>query len=340
MDKIVWIDFENAPHVWVLKDFLNFFYAKGLKVLITARDFSYTLELCDYLNISVDRVTQTISAKNKINKFLTLIDRSKELYNFIKNLNNKPKLAISHGSRSQALASYALNIPVISLDDYEYSFKAFNYFVNEILTPFPIPKSEWGFFSNKIIQYPGLKEELYLWNKSNYNCSLNLRNDYREIIIIFRAEANNAHYYDPKSTELRKKILEFLTNFKNIHLFLFARDKKQENEIVNFLIQNKVNFTIPHTILNGPALLYNSDLVIGGGGTMTREAAVLGIPSYSFFQGKLPHVDKYLIDTNKLVHIKDIDDIKKIKVEYKTARKTEIPDEAFTFVSRYLLNKL
>ena len=34
--------------------------------------------------------------------------------------------------------------------------------------------------------------------------------------------------------------------------------------------------------------------MISGGGTMTREAAVLGVPSYSFFRGREGQVDAWL----------------------------------------------
>ncbi len=42
------------------------------------------------------------------------------------------------------------------------------------------------------------------------------------------------------------------------------------------------------------------DLVIGGGGTMTREAAVLGVPAYTYFAGKWGAVDQYLSDQHRL----------------------------------------
>ena len=34
-------------------------------------------------------------------------------------------------------------------------------------------------------------------------------------------------------------------------------------------------------------LLYHSDLVISGGGTMNREAAALGIPTVTIFKGPM-----------------------------------------------------
>jgi predicted glycosyltransferase len=52
--------------------------------------------------------------------------------------------------------------------------------------------------------------------------------------------------------------------------------------------------------VNGSDLLYHSDLFIGAGGTMTREAAVLGTPTYSVFAGRPAAVDAHLIRLGRL----------------------------------------
>jgi len=43
---------------------------------------------------------------------------------------------------------------------------------------------------------------------------------------------------------------------------------------------------IPKQAVDGLNLLWSSDLVVSGGGTMNREAAALGVPVYSIFAGK------------------------------------------------------
>src|SRR5207248_3097385 len=48
---------------------------------------------------------------------------------------------------------------------------------------------------------------------------------------------------------------------------------------------------VPHRALDGPDLVAAADAVISGGGTMLREAAVLGTPGYSIFEGKIGAVD-------------------------------------------------
>ena len=48
---------------------------------------------------------------------------------------------------------------------------------------------------------------------------------------------------------------------------------------------------IPTQALDGLNLVWFSDLVVSGGGTMNREAAALGVPVYSIFSGTLGAVD-------------------------------------------------
>jgi predicted glycosyltransferase len=50
-------------------------------------------------------------------------------------------------------------------------------------------------------------------------------------------------------------------------------------------------------------LIWHSDLVISGGGTMNREAAALGVPVYSIFRGEIGAVDRYLASTGRLTLI-------------------------------------
>ncbi len=59
-------------------------------------------------------------------------------------------------------------------------------------------------------------------------------------------------------------------------------------------------------------------LVIGAGGTMNREATVLGTPVYTVFKGRLGSVDQHLISLGKMVRIEESNDISKIKICKKT----------------------
>ena len=72
---------------------------------------------------------------------------------------------------------------------------------------------------------------------------------------------------------------------------------------------------VPAAPLDGLNLIWFSDLVISGGGTMNREAAALGVPVYSIFRGKLGAVDRYLAENGRLVMIENARDVhSKIKL--------------------------
>jgi predicted glycosyltransferase len=66
---------------------------------------------------------------------------------------------------------------------------------------------------------------------------------------------------------------------------------------------------IPERPVDGLNLIWFSDLVISGGGTMNREAAALGVPVYSIFRGKLGAVDKYLAEQGRMTLIETSQDV-------------------------------
>jgi len=48
------------------------------------------------------------------------------------------------------------------------------------------------------------------------------------------------------------------------------------------------------SVIDGPSLVAQSSLFIGAGGTMTAEAALLGVPTISIYPGEPTFVEKYL----------------------------------------------
>jgi uncharacterized protein len=67
---------------------------------------------------------------------------------------------------------------------------------------------------------------------------------------------------------------------------------------------------IPQQVVDGLNLIWHSDFVISGGGTMNREAAALGVPVYSVFRGKIGAVDQYLNKTGRLVLLESFEDLR------------------------------
>ncbi len=88
------------------------------------------------------------------------------------------------------------------------------------------------------------------------------------------------------------------------------RTKAQAAELVPTLPENVF---VPDGVLDGPSLISSADLVVSAGGTMNREAAVLGTPAYTVFAGKQGAVDDDLIRRGLLVDAREVADVKFVR---------------------------
>jgi predicted glycosyltransferase len=87
------------------------------------------------------------------------------------------------------------------------------------------------------------------------------------------------------------------------------QDKRLRSQWADLIASGKM--IIPERALDGLNLLWFSDLVVSGGGTMNREAAALGVPVYSVFRGKIGAVDQYLVREGRLTLIEKLEDVQK-----------------------------
>jgi predicted glycosyltransferase len=99
---------------------------------------------------------------------------------------------------------------------------------------------------------------------------------------------------------------------------LLARNQKQEDAIraewPGLFASSKI--VVPPGAVDGLNLIWHSEMVISGGGTMNREAAALGVPVYSIFRGHIGAVDRYLANLGRLTLIDSVADVeKKIRLE-------------------------
>jgi len=219
------------------------------------------------------------------------------------------------------VASWLMRIPSVLLADYEYANPVFgDIFSTKILMPDKFNKSrlkEAGIKIDKVDFYPGIKEQIYIkTNLKKENVLKSFGIDKSKIIIIFRPPSITAHYHNPQSETIMREIFKKISQYKeNVFLVLLPRTKEQGKKISNFLSFESIPHIIPKKPLDGINLILNSDLVLSGGGTMTREAAVLGVPSYSFFKGPKGAVDEFLEKNNRLIFIDSTSNIKNIQIK-------------------------
>lgn len=313
--KKVWIDLENSPHVLFFYPIIQKLEKLNFEVLITSRDCSQVKELAKLFHLKHKQIGHHYG-KHKILKVIGLISRSLQLMPTV--MKEKPDFALSHGSRSQLLAAAIAKIPSAIAVDYEHSKGLVLIHPDWVIAPDIIPKEAVQHWSQQILRYPGIKEDVYVPNFSpDSTIKGHLGFTDEELMITVRPPAMDAHYYTEESGSLFEYVINFLGRTKNLRMILLPRNKDQEIFIRKRWpdLCDGSRLVIPKNVVDGLNLIWYSDFVISGGGTMNREAAALAVPVYSIFRGKLGAVDKYLSDSGRLVLIENQDDVcNKIKL--------------------------
>lgn len=351
--KTVWIDLDNSPHVPFFLPIVRELERRGAEVVLTARDCFQVCELADMAGLQYRTVGHHYG-KNRIAKVLGLGIRVAQLAPCA--LRARPAVSISHGSRSQIVASAMMGIPTITLADYEHAdFRLIRWLGSSrkswVMTPEVIPPDHfirYGLLPEHILHYPGIKEDVYV---PSFRPDLSLRQEFgisaNETFVTLRPPASEAHYHNPESDQLLDRVLTLLYEHSETRTILLPRTPKQESELRRAYpkLFETGRIVVPGRAVDGLSLIWCSDLVISGGGTMNREAAALGVPVYSFFRGKLGAVDRYLEATGKLTLLKSVEDVStRLKLVRRDRSRNTGPDAAAalnTIVSHIcnLLNK-
>ena len=309
--KLIWIDLDNSPHVPFFHPIIRELSNRGYPVMLSARDCFQVCGLADIYKLDYTRVGRHYG-KNKALKIVGLFLRSMQMVPFV--LRQRPQLAISHGSRSQTLVAALLRIPSIEMLDYEYVQGLLFVHPNWIIAPEVIPNKVIHSNIERIRKYQGIKEDVYVDNFTpDPKILIDLGIDGEDLVVTVRPPATEAHYHASLSDVLFSATLDFLVESENVRIVVLPRDDRQAEKIKQIWPKWSRNgkIIVPESPVNGLNLIWHSDLVISGGGTMNREAAALGVPVYSIFGGKTGAVDRYLSDTGRLTLIETVDQISK-----------------------------
>lgn len=299
----IWIDLTNSPHVNFFAGMINDL-RKEHEMFLTCRPLANTSELLELYGFS-HYVIGKYYGENRIKKILGFFVRIWQLFVFLRKENID--VAISHSSFFSPLVAKLLGIKSIYLNDNEHAEgnRVSFIFADKIMIPecLDIKKvqRQWA-RKKKIIKYPGVKEGIYLWYyKPNVFRSFKKDDKEDKKVIFVRPEPWMAYYYRGGKYFIDDLLIELKDIFK---IVLLPRDKAQEK----YYKKDKFSgIIIPEKSIGLPDIMENCDLFIGAGGTMTREAAVLGIPTISIYQDELLEVDRYLIEKGLMTHKKDLD---------------------------------
>lgn len=297
----VWVDLANSPHVALLAPVVRQLRQRGDEVVITARDHAQTVELARLHGLNL-LVVGGASPAGRSAKGLAVIGRARALLRFARR--HRPDVAFSHGSYAQILASRMAGVPAVTMMDYEHqpanhlSFRL----ARRVIVPEVFPEGSLrrlGAAPRKVVRYPGFKEELYLADFHPDPAVLNgLGLDGERVIAVLRPPPEGALYHR-MANERFEQILRHACEQKDVQVVLLPRTAEQRSRY-----GERTGLRVPSGAIDGSSLLALADITIGAGGTMNRESAMLGTPTYTVFQGRLAAVDAELMRQNRLTDLR------------------------------------
>jgi uncharacterized protein len=280
------IDMSNSPHVLFFYPIIQELNRRGHEVKIISRKHAQTLELLDLFNLEY-KVIGKHAGKNLFNKFFNALLRVMRIMKYLREEN--PDVCLSHQSPYIIYAGFLTGKKRIYIFDNEHA-RLQNMLTfplaNRVVCPEAIDIKE-----KKFVKYPGVKEAIYLKDFQTDYRGLDFLDKIRKKKIFIRTEISTAAYLSGQSLfELVKKLS------KKYQIIVSPRTPEEKMKYKNldvFVLENPVH---------GPSLIKKVDLIMSGGGTMNREAAVLGKPVISLYSGDLLSVDRYLIKKGLMVH--------------------------------------
>jgi hypothetical protein len=297
---IVWIDLANSPHVAIFRPIAERFRERGDDVVLTVRDHAQTLELAQAAWGDVT-VVGGASSFHLAQKAVGIAQRARKLSSFARAA--RPDIALSHGSYAQVVAARLAHVPAVTMMDYEFqpanhlSFRLAGCVV--VPEVFPLHALRRFGALGKAVRYCGFKEELYLAEYvAGTHLRLDLGLDEERTVVVFRPPPRGALYHRHGNDRF-DEILELARQRPDLQVVVLPRSPAQASRY-----RRLPGVLVPEHAVDAGALLLRADVFVGGGGTMSREAALLGTPAYTVFSGFLAEVDAELIRQGRMFDLR------------------------------------
>lgn len=328
----IWYDITNTPQVHFILAVKN---ALDLVVphtsLITTREFSETTQLLQQKTtepITIIGSHQGKSTRKKIGGLISrFIDTHKSILDY--------DACISCGSEVAVWSAALRRRKSIAFGDNDLAKQwTYGLFVNMAFFPDAIDEqvlTRQRISKQRQYRYHGFKEDLYL---ADYEPNHSFSNElpFKNYVIV-RPENLQANYINNDSAKpITPKLLQALSKagYNILYLPRYAVDKAYAEGVKNIYIPDKP--------INGLDACFYSDAVLTGAGTFAREAACLGVPSFSFFAGKsLLAVDKAMIRDGKMFFSREVSEL---MAKLKASKRADVDMNRSKAVQEEVISKL
>ena len=298
----IWFDLSNSPHINMFRAMIRDLQ-RSHEVIVTSRPLANTEDLLRMHDIAHTTVGVHYG-RSLLGKACGFPVRVAQLVRFLRQ--RGVEVAVSQSSFHSPVVARLLGIRSVYLNDNEHAagnVPAFacadRIMVPEFLTAHHLVRQ--GARLSKVERYPGVKEGIYLWEYAQRRPAPARAPGARARPRIFvRPEPWTAQYYRGPRNFLDEVIgaLQYRAG-----VTVLPRSREQYLHYAGAAFKHCRTLS---GVVDIDTIAADCDLFIGAGGTMTREMAVLGVPTISVYQDALLDVDRYLIAEGACVHLRDL----------------------------------
>jgi uncharacterized protein len=301
----VWVDVTAAAHVLVFRPLIELLRARGDVVELTSREYGQTLQLLELHGLEAEVIGRH-AGRGRVRKVRAMSSRLRSLRRWARGRGFD--LALTHGSHELTLSARLLRIPSSTTFDYEWA--RFQHGLGcraatKVVVPEAIPPERlrrYGVGREKLLRYPGLKEEYYLSDfEPDPRVVRELGVDPARVVVVLRPPPDVSLYHR-HANPLFPQTLELLGRRDDVHAVVIPRTDDQRAHVRALALPSVI---LPERAVDAQSLIAHADLVVSAGGTMNREAVALGVPVYTTFGGRLGGVDEALIRERRLIPLSD-----------------------------------
>lgn len=271
----VWYDACTGKQVRYAAAIAKKMRASGHEFIFTTREHPDTVPLAKVLGedpIVVGKYAPTTLSSR-------LEESAERIIHFARLFKDKkPDVAIAHQSVELCRTAFGLGIPIITTADTPYA-----YAVNKLTIPFAhtlvvseaLPKSFAKKYSpNNVAVFKGVDEVAWIKDFKPKKIAA------KKPLIVMRQIEKQAVYAKQKQDNV-KSLAEKLGELGNVH-------------VIERYSQDGQAFGGKMVFEDSANLVANADLVVSYGGTITREAALQGVPSLGISDMAKTYVNTYL----------------------------------------------
>ena len=288
----VWFDVLTPKQVLFYGPAIAELRARGAEVLATSRRYREVAPLADRARLELTFVGER-GRRGPEEQLLAATKRQEEMIPLVERFG--PQVAVSTASAVCARVAYGLGIKHLAVNDSPHSEVAGRLSLplsHQLLCPWIIPYSAWAHFGvrkNQVTTYRALDPAA--WLKRQPIAGPVPRLDRSKDTITVRVQESDAPYLARGDMGWSDRVLASLVKeFPDANIVALCRYDYQVEDVKGKFGSKVI---VPEVVVGGHDLLAATDLFVGMGGTMSAEAALMGVPTISAFQGSL-YTDRYL----------------------------------------------